>query len=242
MHGDGHCACTACPDPQSEPSRVLVVEDELVVRELIVRQLQGFGYCATAVASGEEALALLDRERFDLVLLDVGLPGISGFEACGAIRARSEVPIIFVTAHGDLAERLRGFDASADDYVIKPIIAEELDRRVSAVLCRPAQRRGPSGELFGPDGLALRLRVHEAYAGEHRLALTPSEFAVLRLLLEHRGEVMTADRISTAVWGYETFGSRNFVEAHVSRLRAKLRDAGAGDSIATVRGVGYVIR
>jgi DNA-binding response OmpR family regulator len=227
--------------PPVAAPRILVVDDEPMVRRLIAMHLNEEGGDATGVGTGEQALAALDLEPFDLVILDVGLPGMSGFETCRQIRARSDVPVVFVTAAGSLAERLEGFDLGADDYVVKPMDAAELNRRVRAVLRRHG-RRGEVHDLFGPDDVVVRVRAYEVFVGEREVRLTPKEFSVLRLLLERRGEVLTTDRISTEIWGYETFGSRNFVEAHVSRLRSKLSRAGASSVLTTVRGVGYVIR
>lgn len=224
------------------PSVILLVEDEPVVRELIASGLARDGHAVTGVATGEEALALLGRESFDLAILDVGLPGMSGFEACRQIRERSDLPVIFVTAAGSLGERLRGFDLGADDYLVKPLEVAELGRRVRAVLRRRARRDAAGDELQGPDSVAMSVRAHRVLVHGRPVEMTPREFAVLRLLLEHQGEVLDADTISTRVWGHETFGTRNFVEAHISRLRAKLRRAGAADVVTTVRGIGYVIR
>ena len=225
-----------------EAARILIVDDEPMVRELIAAHLSRDGAVTTGVTTGEEALELLDREYFHLVLLDVRLPSMSGFDTCRQIRARSDIPIVFVTAAGDLSERLEGFDLGADDYIVKPMSGAELNRRVRAVLRRRTWRDASANELFGPQSIVMRLRAHETFVGERLLQLTPKEFAVLRLLLEQRDEVLTTDRISEQIWGYETFGSRNFVEAHISRLRAKLSEAGASEVIITVRGVGYVIR
>ena len=225
-----------------EHARILIVDDEGGVRELIATHLARDGYVSSGISTGEEALALLDRESFDLVILDVGLPGMSGFDTCRQIRARSDIPIMFVTAAGSLPERLEGFDLGADDYVVKPMEISELSRRVRAVLGRRARRQAAPDALDGPQGIVMRLRAHEVYVGAQGVSLTPKEYSVLRLLLERQGEVLTTDTISILVWGYETFGSRNFVEAHISRLRAKLGHAGANDVITTVRGVGYVIR
>ncbi len=152
------------------------------------------------------------------------------------------MPVIFVTAAGNLSERLQGFDLGGDDYIVKPMDSSELNRRVRAVLRRRMQRDSVHEELRGPSDIVMYLRAHEVFVDQHELNLTPKEFSVLRLLLEHRGEVMTTDTISTNIWGYETFGQRNFVEAHVSRLRSKLASGGAPGVVNTVRGVGYVIR
>ena len=229
-------------DKQVDAPRVLIVDDEPVVRELIGAHLSTDGNVSAGVSTGEEALALLDHESFDLVVLDVRLPGMSGFDLCRQIRRRSEVPMIFVTAAGSLSERLEGFDLGADDYIVKPMEAAEINRRVRAVLRRRARRGSHRDELIGPADILMHLRAHEVSVGAAKPPLTPKEFAVLRLMLERRGEVLTTDAISTQIWGYETFGSRNFVEAHISRLRSKLGEAGAVDVISTVRGVGYVIR
>ena len=229
-------------EASAEPARILIVDDEPVVRDLIAAHLGGDGGVPTGAATGEEALAMMDRQPFDLIILDVWLPGMSGFETCRQIRARSDIPIMFVTAAGSLPERLEGFDLGADDYVVKPMDAGELNRRVRAVLRRRDRSEAARDELTGPEGILMRLRAYETFVEDRPLQLTPKEFAVLRLLLEHRGEVLSTDALSTHIWGYETFGSRNFVEAHISRLRSKLRKAGATEVVCTVRGVGYVIR
>ena len=234
------------PDPRTmsngENARILVVEDEPLVRELICTQLTQDGSVPYGASTGEEALALIDREQFDLILLDIRLPGISGIETCRQIRARSDVPVVFVTAAASLEERLEGFDAGADDYVIKPVEILELNRRIRAILRRRSGWHETHDELVGPAGVVMHLRAHEARVEDRLLDLTPKEFAVLQLMLERRGEVLKTDAISSEIWGYETFGSRNFVEAHISRLRAKLLGAGADRVISTVRGIGYVVR
>ncbi|TAK78930.1 MAG: response regulator transcription factor, partial [Dehalococcoidia bacterium] len=193
--------------------------------------------------SGEAALAALDRGEFDLVILDIDLPGRSGFETLRRLRERSGLPVIITTSKGNVADRVSGLDLGADDYLLKPAEVPELGRRARALLRRA---RGTEGfaveELEGPGGLVLRLRSHEVLVQRVPLELTPKEFAVLRLLLHRRGEVVSPDALSLAIWGYETFGSRNFVEAHISRLRAKLARSGAGQIVTTIRGVGYVIR
>lgn len=230
----------AAPEPVAQ---ILVVDDEPIVRETLLLALQAGGDRVLAVDSGESALAILGSGAFDLVILDAGLPGISGFETLRQVRARSDVPVVMVADTGTLTERVAGFDLGADDYLVKPLEIAELSRRVRAILRRS---RGhavrAADELVGPDGLVMRPRSHSVTVGTAEVMLTPKEFAVLRLLLERHGEVINPDELSVKIWGYETFGSRNFVEAHVSRLRAKLAKAGAGDVVTTMRGVGYLIR
>lgn len=222
-------------------ARILVVDDEPLVRETISGVLELDGADTRGVASGEQALDAIESTGYDLVILDVGLPGMSGFDTMRAIRSASDIPVIFLTAAGSLTERVSGFDLGADDYVVKPMELPELSRRVRAVLRRRSGQMGPVDEISrGP--IRMRLRSHEICVNDEPLTLTPKEFSVMRLLLERQGQVISTDELSNAVWGYETFGSRNFVEAHISRLRSKLRQAGADDVITTLRGVGYVIR
>lgn len=231
------------PPGQLSGARLLLVDHDPSARETISRVLEADGADVAGAGSGEAALDLLGRSEFDLVILDARLPGVSGFEVLRRIREHSDVPVMIVAGASSLAERVAGFDLGADDYVVKPVEAPELSRRVRALLRRT---RGANGrvveELEGPGGLVLRLRSYEALIGGVAVDLTPKEFAVLRFLLDRRGEVVRPDDLSLAIWGYGTFGSRNFVEAHISRLRAKLAKAGADQIVTTIRGVGYVIR
>lgn len=225
------------------PAHILIVDDESVVRETLSTALEADGDDVLAVDSGEAALTVLGGGVFDLVILDAALPGISGFETLRQIRSRSDVPVVMVTATDTPTERVTAFDLGADDYLVKPIEIAELSRRVRAILRRArGSTARPDSRLTGPNDIEMRLRAHAVLVGDVEVALTPKEFAVLRNLLEHRGEVVSPDDLSRAIWGYETFGSRNFVEAHVSRLRSKLAKAGAGDVVTTMRGIGYVIR
>lgn len=224
-------------------ARLLVVDGTLLAREAIARTLELDGAQVAMVDSGEAASAILEQAEFDLIVLDIDLPGRSGFETLRRLRERSDVPVIITTGTSNVADRVAGFDLGADDYILKPVEVPELSRRARMLLRR---RRGTEGltveELEGPGGLVLRLRSHEVLLHQVALELTPKEFAILRLLLHRRGEVVSPDALSLAIWGYETFGSRNFVEAHISRLRAKLTRAGAGQVVTTIRGVGYVVR
>jgi len=222
-------------------ARILLVEDDAAVREAVETALAALGWETEGVPSGEEALAAFGRSSVDLVILDLGLPGLPGIEVLRQLRARSEVPVLVMTASGGLDDRVTGFDLGADDYVVKPFELAELERRVRAILRRTTGPR-PDDVLHGPADIRLLLRAHEAYVGERQVHLTPKEFEVLRVLLARRGEVIPPDDLSVQIWGYETFGSRNYVEAHVSRLRGKLAECGADGVIGTVRGVGYMVR
>jgi len=220
-------------------ARVLVVHDAL--QHPLADALARAGYDVVTVRSGEAAMTMLDREPMDLVLLDTELPGMSGFETCRRIRHFSDVPILFASTGDSLEARVMGFDSGADDFVALPAESLEVDRRARALLRRMRMNRAVR-QVAGPAGISLDVRAHRAFVADRQLDLTPKEFSILQLLLERQGEVLSSDEISSEIWGYETFGSRNFVEAHISRLRGKLQRAGADEVVETVRGVGYVIR
>ena len=227
----------------TQPPHILVVDAEPIACETLSAALEAEGDEVLAVDSGEAALTAIGGGMFDLVVLAAVLPGISGFETLRQIRSKSDVPVVMVTATDTPTERVTGFDLGADDYLVKPIEIAELSRRVRAILRRArGSTARPDSRLTGPNDIEMRLRAHVVLVCDVEVALTPKEFAVLRNLLEHRGEVVSPDDMSRAIWGYETFGSRNFVEAHVSRLRSKLSKVGAGDVVTTMRGIGYVIR
>ena len=223
-------------------ARILIVDDEPVVLDALASCLTEDGYDVVGVGSGEQALALMTEQPFDLMILDVGLPDTSGFDVCRRLRALSDIPVIFLTASSALSERLSGFDLGADDYVTKPVAMSEMVRRVRAVLGRSEGRAPATVPLSGPNGITVSQRTHEVHVGGSSVAFTAKEFTLLSALLERRGEVLRADAIALAVWGHGTLGERNSLEAHISRVRAKLARAGAEDVIRTVRGVGYVVR
>ena len=222
--------------------RILIVDDEQIVVEMLAAGLEAAGFAAAGAHSGEEALAALNERPFDLAVLDVGLPGTSGFDVCRRIRASSDLPIIFLTGSGDLSERLRGFELGADDWVTKPVALSEVVQRVRAVLRRHQRGASTGHVLQGPSDLTLNARTREVHVGAVPVELTAKEFAVLTALLERRGEVLSADAIALAAWGHGTFGERNFVEAQIYRLRCKLASAGANGVVRTIRRTGYVIR
>ena len=180
----------------AQPARLLFVAPSGSLDPEIAQRLRGEGHAVMFAESGEQALGVFEEHDFELVLLDVALPGLSGFDTCRLLRARSDVAIVFLTAAASLPERLLGFDLGADDYVTTPTELSELDRRIRAVLWR---RRGSQlaggSELHGPASIVVRLRSHEAFVGTQQLFLTPKEFALLRILLEHRGEVLSSDEI-----------------------------------------------
>lgn len=229
----------ATPQP---PVRLLLINFDPGPGHDPVAEFHSMGYDAVLVIGADRALSAIDGGDYDIVVLDTADRGTRGFDTLHQIKARSDVPVIVVTDAGELEELVAGYELGADDYVVKPVTERELGYRIQAILRR---RSGPFrsvDRLEGPYGIVMRVRAHTLSVRGQPLELTQKEFGVLQLLLQRRGEVVTPDELSNEVWGYETFGSRNYVEAHLSRLRAKLGSAGVANAVETVRGAGYVIR
>ena len=225
------------------PSRVLIVEDEPDIRDLLAFHLERDGYQIATAATGTEALRQAARERPDLIVLDLMLPELDGREVCRRVRqdpATAAVPVIMLTARGDEVDRVVGLELGADDYVVKPFSPREFLARVRAVL-----RRARPGEV-GPGPLSagaitLDPSTHAVASGGEPVTLTPKEFALLRALLDARGRVLSREFLLDRVWGYaraSEIESRT-VDVHVRRLRAKLGDEGR--RILTVKNAGYRI-
>ena len=217
--------------------RILIVEDDAALARGVARILESEGYAVDVVARGEEAVSAAARERFALVILDVGLPGMDGFEVLRRLRARSErVPVLLLTARDAVDDRVHGLDLGADDYVAKPFAMSELAARVRALIRRSQAQAGPR-VVHGP--LLLDTVARRAFLNGKPLELSGREWAVLEVLLARVERVVSKDAIIQAVanWGDEL--SLNAIEVYVSRLRAKLEPAGI--SIRTVRGFGYML-
>jgi DNA-binding response OmpR family regulator len=217
----------------SMPELVMVVEDEVSIGTLVRTYLQRSGYEVLWVRSGEEALAELPRHPVKLVVLDVGLPGIDGFDVCR--RIDGAVPVIILTARDEEADRVAGLELGADDYVAKPFSPRELAARVKAVL-RRAGAAGTAADItvFGP--LTISGAAREARLDGVEIELTQREFDLLEYLVRHTGQVVTRDQLLESVWGFLSPGETRTIEVHVAQLRKKLGDH---ELIRTVRGVGY---
>ena len=213
---------------------VLIVEDDHNIGNLVRTYLERDGYGVVWVRSGEEALAELERHPLSLVVLDVGLPGIDGFEVCRRVRARSEVPVIMLTARDEEVDRVLGLELGADDYVPKPFSPRELVARVKAVL-RRTQPKPPADALVLGD-VELRRGAREASRAGAALDLTMKEFDLLACFMEHAGLALSREQLLEQVWGLEFPGGTRTVDQHVAQLRAKL---GTSLRIETLRGVGY---
>ncbi|RMH40603.1 MAG: phosphate regulon transcriptional regulatory protein PhoB [Alphaproteobacteria bacterium] len=221
---------------------VMVVEDEPPQREVLRYNLEAAGYRVVMASSGDEAVILAAEEAPDVVILDWMLPGISGIEVCRQLRARREMadtPIIMLSARGEEADRVRGLDTGADDYVVKPYAVAELLARVKAQLRRA--RPSAVGQIIRHGDIELDAARHRVSRGGTEIHLGPTEFRLLALLIEHPGRVWTRDQLLDRVWGRDVYVDTRTVDVHVGRLRKALRAGGGGDPIRTVRGAGYAL-
>jgi DNA-binding response OmpR family regulator len=218
---------------------VLVVDDEPIVREVVVRYLRREGYETLEAGDGTLARRLLERHMPSLVVLDVMLPGTDGLELCRWIRNRSDLPVIMLTARGDEADRIVGLELGADDYVTKPFSPRELAARVRTVLRRatPAQTKE---ERLVFDGLVIEPGAREVLKDGRALRLTAKEFDLLRFLADHPRQVFSRDQLMDRVWGYEAALDTGTVTVHVRRLREKIEDdPSVPRFLQTIWGVGY---
>jgi DNA-binding response OmpR family regulator len=221
--------------------RLLLVEDEEDLVVSLARVLRGEGYALDIARDGQEALELIELNQYDLVLLDLGLPGPDGLEVLRVLRRSGHpVPVLVLTARASVADRVQGLDTGADDYQVKPFHIEELLARVRALLRRDLKDRSP---LLRCGEIALDPATHTAWKGSHRLELTRREFAVLHYLLARAGEVVSQEELLEHVWGSEADPFSNVVRVHIHSLRRKLGDTARGAQfLETVPGVGYRLR
>ncbi len=220
-------------------ARILIVDDEPEIVRGLEDNLRFEGYQTFAATDGETALTLAAREAPDLVILDLMMPRMSGWDVCRSLRARGiDVPIIMLTARGAEPDRVRGLELGADDYITKPFSLRELLARVRAVLRRPGPRHKVEEYAFG--AVRVRVRSRQVFTAGREVALTRKEFDLLAYLLAHRGEVITRERLLDEVWGYEQFPTTRTVDTHILRLRRKFeRDPDRPQWILTVHGQGY---
>jgi len=222
------------------PKKILLVEDEKHIARFVELELKHEGYDVMVAFDGREGLAYASSENFDVLLLDVMLPGINGIEICRRVRTQSNVPIILLTARDAVMDRVAGLDAGADDYIVKPFAIEELLARIRTILRRAMPMEKNSGTLQFRD-IEIDLAAYEVYVQGIKLDLTKTEFDLLKLLIEHKNKVCTRELILTSVWGYDTDIETNVVDVYIRHLRTKLPGE-MNAYIETVRGVGYVMR
>ncbi len=220
-------------------SRVLVVDDDPTVREVVLSYLKAEQYDVGEAADGETALAMIGRERPDLVVLDVMLPGLDGLEVCRRVRADTDLPIIMLTALGSEADRVVGLELGADDYLTKPFSPRELVLRVGSVLRRRGESRSPDLRVLTDGGLLIDGPSRQVSLDGRVLALTMREFDLLRFLVANPGTAFSRVELLERVWGW-SFGDQSTVTVHVRRLREKVEsDPTTPTRLVTVWGVGY---
>ena len=222
-------------------ARILVVDDEESITQLLSTALRYEGFEVQTAATGRAALTEVESFRPDLVLLDVMLPDLDGFEVQRRLPGGpGKLPVVFLTARRDTEDRVRGLTVGADDYVTKPFSLEELVARIRAVL-RRAQGATPASERLVFEDLEMDEEAHEIYRAGHAVDLTPTEFALLRYFLLNPRRVLSKEQILDHVWHYDFGGDASIVETYMSYLRKKI-ETGQTRLLHTVRGVGYVLR
>ena len=226
----------------TKKGRVLLVEDDRALVELLTYHLEREEFEVETTPDGEEALMMVRERVPDLILLDWMVEGISGIEVCRRLRRLPEtanVPIIMLTARGEEADRIRGLETGADDYVTKPFSPRELIARVSAVLRRV--RPALAGEQLRYADLEMDIVAHKVRRGGDTVPLGPTEFRLLKHFLEHPGRVFSRERLLDSVWGHDSDIELRTVDVHIRRLRKAINDGGRADIIRTVRSAGYAL-
>ena len=238
------------PATTTSPARetILVVDDEASIRRILETRLSMIGYKVITACDGEEALELFRQRLPDLVVLDVMMPRLDGYGVCQELRKDSDVPIVMLTALGDVADRITGLELGADDYVVKPFSPKELEARIRCVLRRVEKEQVPgipSTGVIEIGNLRIDTNKRQVFQGSERIRLTGMEFSFLQLLVSRSGEAFSRGEILRQVWGYtpERHVDTRVVDVHISRLRSKLEDDPANpELILTARGTGYLFQ
>src|SRR5882672_240913 len=226
-------------DTDQVGGRVLVVEDDADIADVLRRSLRNEGYEVKTSADGSEALDLAAGFVPDLVVLDLGLPGLDGIEVCRRLRLDGDVPILMLTARAETADRVTGLDSGADDYLVKPFERKELLARIRALLRRRPPRGAASLEV---GDLQLNPDSREVRRGEREIELTNREFELLEYLAHNQKLVVSRERLLEEVWGYDPTDETNTIDVFISNLRRKLESGGEERLLHTKRGAGYVLR
>jgi len=228
----------------NQNATILVVDDEAAITEFVAYNLRKEGYNVDVAADGITAVDMVNKNNYDLVVLDVMLPGMGGWEVCRRIRANSNIPILFLSARDTEVDKVLGLEMGGDDYLAKPFGVHELCARVMALLRRSAHTESAvnevSGKVLSVSGIRLDEGSHTAESDAGPIDLTPREFELLATLMQHAGKVLSRDQLLRDAWGWEYLVETKTVDTHVKRLRDKFEAAGVDPSlIETVRGYGY---
>lgn len=224
-------------------SKILIIDDDEKIVSMLRRGLAFEGYEVTTAANGAEGLNQLLIDEPDLVVLDVMMPQVDGFEVCRRLRAAgSTVPILMLTAKDEVENRVKGLDIGADDYLVKPFALEELLARVRALLRRKTEHHEGGGQKLVFEDLMLDNDSREVIRGGQRLELTAKEFELLNLFMQNPKRVLSRDLIMDKIWGYDYSGESNVLEVYIAMLRQKTEEHGGKRLIQTIRGAGYILR
>ena len=219
-------------------NRILVIDDDKNICRLVTIYLQNEGYEVTAVHDGNEGVKAFNEDSYDLVLLDVMLPGMDGWDVCRSIRKTSDVPIIMLTAKGEVFDKVLGLELGADDYVVKPFDPKELVARVKAVV-RRMNKNESEEQAVTIDELSVDLSNYTVTLDGNELEMPPKEIELLFFLASHANKVYTREQLLEQVWGFDYFGDSRTVDVHIKRIREKLAKEEVNWQIKTVWGVGY---
>lgn len=217
-------------------STILIVDDEMRIREMIRKYAEFEGYEVAEAQDGMEAVSLCREHEYDLVIMDVMMPNLDGFSACREIRKTSNVPVIMLSARGEEYDRIHGFETGIDDYVVKPFSPKELMMRVSAVLKR-AQMLDVQKEVFTYEGLHVDFTARKVYIDDEVIEMSPKEYMLFFYLVKNKGIALTREQLIRDVWGYDFFGDDRTLDTHIKLLRKSLKKY--SHLIVTLRGVGY---
>ena len=234
---------------ENHKEKILVVDDEASIRRILETRLSMIGYTVVTAADGDEALAVYKKELPNLIILDIMMPKLDGYGVCQEIRKDSDIPIIMLTALGDVADRITGLELGADDYVVKPFSPKELEARIKAILRRvdkmSVHNTSMASGIISMGGIKIDTNRRQVYKQNEKIRLTGMEFSLLELLMSKSGDAFSRASILQEVWGYtpERHVDTRVVDVHISRLRSKLEeDPSNPDLILTARGTGYLFQ
>lgn len=216
-------------------AHILVVDDEERIREVIKKYAQWEGYQVTESVSGEEAVELCKEKEYDLIVMDVMMPGMDGFLACKEIREYRDIPVLMLSARGEEYDRIHGFEVGVDDYVVKPFSPRELMLRIKVILGR--KQNGKIKEIFQKQGFVLNFSSREVFIDGRKVNMTNKEYELLCCLVKNRGIALTREKLLSEVWGYNYCGDDRTLDTHIKLLRNSLGEY--RELLVTLRGVGY---
>lgn len=218
-------------------SRILIVDDEVNIRDLIKKYAKFENYEVDEATNGMEAIEKVDNNQYDIIIMDVMMPELDGFSAIKEIRKKYDIPTIVLSARGEEYDRLHGFDLGIDDYVVKPFSPKELLMRVSAILARYNSKGTKNNNLWQYKDLKIDDNARIVYVNNNRIEMTPKEYNLLMYLINNENKVVTREQLLSQIWGYDFFGDDRTLDTHMKLLRKKLGEY--GQCIVTLRGVGY---